>query len=393
MKIKEQPIVFPLILLYLTCYFARLFRLPDLLMLVTGAAFCMILLLDQKKIRVDLGLIFLTVTMFSHCIVKFGWRAIVIMMPYIPVLIYILATYLAAEIRKDTHPEVRLKYILYSLAFGHAVYGILNAYMYFSGSGVEGTRYWVDFWTQEMTPGTQLTVYCMTILAMLFPSLIYFFRGKAVNLAMILLSVFFLYFSLAVRSRTTVLAFGLVFCVQAVLYAVLEKDRLKKTVTKKKAGIFAGCLAAVLLVCVLLLKDSAVVANFIEKFGKDGGILNNVRFIAQREALSQLFDHPMGGNQMNLTLKMTHNTWLDMANATGLIPFFAFTAYTIWTFYELIRFLCKKGIDTEVKLMIAGIYLSFFLYYTVEPALDASIHFMTPWMLVNGLVHGLIVEK
>lgn len=393
MKTKIQPILFPLILIYLTCYFARIFRFPDVLILLIGAMFCLYYLIDQKKLRVNFGLCLLTVTMFSHCIIKFGWRAVAIMMPYIPVLIYVLATYLAAEIKKDQNPQIRLTQVLYSMAFGHAVYGILNAYMYFSGTGIEGTRYWVDFWTKQMTPGTQLTVYCMTILAMLFPSILYFYRRKVSALLTVLLSLFFVYFSLAARSRTTILAFVLVFCGQAVLYAILEREQLMKNVTKKKVGIFAACIAAAILVLTILLKDSAVVVEFIEKLGKDGGILHNVRFTAQREALQQLFDHPMGGNQMQLSLRMVHNTWLDMANGTGLIPFFAFAAYTVWTLYELIRFLRKKGVDTEGKLMIAGIYVSFFLYYTVEPALDASIHFMTPWMLINGMVHEMISEK
>ena len=89
-------------------------------------------------------------------------------------------------------------------------------------------------------------------------------------------------------------------------------------------------------------------------------------------------------------LKLTHNVWLDLANEAGIIPFFAFAGYTLWTLYELIRFVMKKEIATEVKLMMVGIYVAFFLYYTVESAIRATVHFMTPWMLVNGLVHGYV---
>ena len=393
MKTKAESITFGLILIYLTCYFAHIFRFPDLLMLVLGAIFCLILLLKQKKLRIDIGLCLLTITMFAYCISKFGIRAIVIMMPYIPMVMYILANYLAAEIKHKEQPEVKLTYIVYSLVFGFAIYGILNSYMYFAGTGLEGTRYWVDFWTQQLTPGTQLTIYYLPVLSIVFPTIIYFYRRKLTSAVIAVLTVFFIYASLATRTRTTLLVLGLVFCGQVVLYAILEKEKVMKGVTPKKAGIFLGCIVAVIAVLVFILKDNEIVQAFIANLGKDGGILNNVRFQAQAEVLKHLFEYPMGGSSTGTEIHMAHNVWLDMANSTGLIPFFAFAAYTFWTIYELIRFVFKKGIDTEIKLIIAGIYVAFFLYYTVEPALDASIHFMTPWMLVNGLVHGYLSKR
>ena len=88
-----------------------------------------------------------------------------------------------------------------------------------------------------------------------------------------------------------------------------------------------------------------------------------------------------------------HNTWLDMANAAGLIPFFAFTGYTIYTLYQLILFIRKKSIETDFKIIAVGIYVAFFLFYTVEPAMDASIHYLTPWVFLNTVIQETIVKK
>ena len=96
---------------------------------------------------------------------------------------------------------------------------------------------------------------------------------------------------------------------------------------------------------------------------------------------------------MVLSLNYMHNVWLDMANATGSISFTAFAVYTFLTVYELIRFLMKKTFSTETKLIVAGIYGAFFLYFTVEPALDASIHYLTPWFFMNGLVHSSLTKE
>ena len=167
----------------------------------------------------------------------------------------------------------------------------------------------------------------------------------------------------------------------------LELQQLIKN-RKIQIGFCAGLVVIVMLA--IFLKDHPAIKSFSVVMERDGGILNNIRFVAQRQAICQLFDHPMGGRQMTMVLgNFCHNTWLDMANAGGLIPFFAFTAYTIYSLYELCALMKQKEISTEVKLMTVGIYGVFFLYFSVEPALDASIHYLTPWIFVNSMVHGL----
>ena len=389
-KKDKDTIIYSMILIYLTCYFIKLFGFPDLLMLVLGAIFCLILLLKQKKLRVDLGVCLMAITMFSYCIVVFGIRAIAIMMPYIPLVMYVLSHYLSKEIKEYDKSGLELSKVIYCLVFGHAVHGVLNSYLYFAGYRWEGTRYWMDVWQREIIPGTQLTLYYIPVFAVLFPALIYFTKKKSRNIMVILLSLFFVYASLATRTRTTLLVLALVFFIQGVIFVLLEKEKVMKNVTPKKLGLFFGGIIVLIAVLVFALKDLEIIRAFIDNLSKGGGILNNIRFVVQRQALSQIFDYPWGGSQMVLDLKLTHNVWLDLANEAGIIPFFAFAGYTFWTLYELIRFVMKKEIATEVKLMMVGIYVAFFLYYTVESAIRATVHFMTPWMLVNGLVHGYV---
>lgn len=390
LKKDKELILYTLILIYLTCYFIKLFGFPDLLMLVLGAVFCLILLLKQKKFRIDAGVCLIAITMFSYCIVVFGIRAIAIMMPYIPVVMYVLSHYLSKEIMKHDKSGIELSRIIYCLVFGHAVHGVLNSYLYFAGYRWEGTRYWMDVWERQIIPGTQLTLYYISVFAVLFPSIIYFSKKKVRNIATILLSIFFIYASLATRTRTTLLVLAIVFFLQGVLFVILEKEKVMKNVTPKKIGLFLGTIVAAIAILVFVLKDLEIVQIFIDNLSKGGGILNNIRFKVQRQALSQIFDYPWGGSQMVMDLKLAHNVWLDLAHEAGIIPFFAFAGYTFWTLVELIRFVMKKEIAVEVKLMVVGIYAAFFLYYTVESAIRATVHFMTPWMLVNGLVHGYV---
>jgi len=390
MKEKRETIFFDIVLVYLTCYFAKLFGFPDLLTLLLGASICVILLIKQKKFRIDIGVCLIAIMMFSYCIIVFGIRAIGIMMPYIPIVIYVLSHYVAKEIKIQREPEIQLKKLIYCLVFGHAIHGILNSCMYFAGYRGKASRYWVDIWEQQMMPGTQLTIYYLAAFALLFPAIIFLKRKKWINSAILALTAFFVYASLATRTRTTLLVLILVFAGQMVLYAILERNKVMQYVTLKRITIFLVGTIGAIGILVLALKDNEMIRIFIDNLDKDGGILNNVRFAAQRQALSQIFDYPFGGNQMVMDLNMAHNAWLDIANEAGIIPFFAFAAFTFWTIYELVCFTIKKEIGTEIKLIVVGIYVAFFLYYTVEPALKASVHFITPWMLITGLVHGYV---
>ena len=390
---NRESMAYMLLLVYLTCYFTKLFDFPDFLMLVLGAGFCFVLFLKQKKIRVDLGLILLAITMFSYCIIVFGFRAVAIMMPYIPVLMYVLSHYVMKWIKPHDNFEIKLMQIIYALVLGHAIHGILNSWTYLAGYRWEGTRGWMDIWSKDYVAGTQLTFYFITVFSMLFPAIVYFRKRKVLNAAWIAITFFLVYSSLATRTRTTLLVLILVFGAQMVLYAIIEREKVLKILTPKIIGMFAAGMLAVIAISFLALKDNEMIRIFIDNMGKDGGILNNIRFRVQKQAISQLFTYPMGGNQMILDLKLCHNTWLDIANTAGLIPFFAFLAYTLWSVYEMIRFILKKEIATETKIVFAGLYFAYFLYYMVESAVLITVHFLAPWVMINGLIHGYLTEK
>lgn len=392
MKKNTETMTFGIVILFLFCYFMRLFAFPNVLTAVIGAGLCLVMVLQQKRIRIDVGICLLALAMVSYYVIVNGVRGLFYVILYLPLIFYVLANYAVCGIMEEKDFEKKFRMLIFTLVLGTAVYGVLNSYMYYAGYVVPGTRRWQDFWTGEIVPGTQHTAYYLPVLAMFFPAVLYFKERKVLNGVLILGTAFFGYSSLATRSRMSVVIFAIVFCLQAALFVCQEREKVRKLVANRKTWIVGAVLLIGLIVGIFLVKDSPVVVVFIENMGKGGGILNNVRFSAQRSALSQLFVYPMGGRQMELGRDFCHNTWLDMANAGGLIPFVSFALYTVFTLYELIQFLLKKGITPETKLMTAGLYAAFFLYLSVEPALDASIHLVTPWIFVNGMVHGAIAK-
>lgn len=393
MKEKTYDGTLYVLMLFISCYYMRIVNLPNGLTVVCGGALCLLLLIQQKKLRIDLGICLLALALVTHYVISNGLRAILYLIVYIPPMIYVLGNYGACEVKNSKESNKKLLCLIFAMIAGYTVLGILNSYMYYAGYVVPGTRRWQDFWSHEIVPGTQHTAYFLPVLAMFFPAVMYFKERKAVNVAIVALTVFFCYTALATRSRMQLVIFVLVCVAQLILFLLLEKEKTKKILSNKYTWI---AIIVLLTACVggfLVVKDTEIIATFINNMGKGGGIFKNVRFEAQRMALVQLFDYPFGGHQMELGRAFCHNTWLDMANASGVIPFLLFTAYTFYTVYEVARLLLKKSISSETKIIFSGLYLAFFLYMTVEPALDASIHLLTPWIFINGLVHGVISES
>lgn len=349
----------------------------------------MLLVLQQKQLRIDAGICILILALGSYSVILYGKHGLFYNVIYIPIIVYELGNYMASMETEHAKKENIYSILLLVLIVGYSIHGILNASMYYAGYVVPGTRRWQDFWSGEIVPGTQHAAYFFPVMALFLPSIFAIKKNIWLSIGTILLTIFFGYTSLATKSRMSVLIFVIIVCIQMVLYVALEWNHVKTYLKSKKLWCAVAVLLAIVFIGVAAVWNSEIVTAFVNNMGKDGGIVNNIRFQAQKKALSQLFLYPMGGKQMDLAgLTYVHNVWLDMANTAGLIPFFAFTAYTAYTLYELIKLLRKKELQTEQKLVFLGLYGSFFMYYTIETALEANIHLLTPWIYVNGLIHG-----
>lgn len=390
MKEKAQTITFAAVLVFLCCYFMQLLNMPNVIVVGIGVVLCLIMLLQQKVFRIDIGICLLAITMISYYVIVNGIQGAFFAVLYIPLILYEMGNYAACAIKKSDAYNRALRMLIGAFLVGFAVHGILNAYMYYAGYVIPGTRQWADFWHKGIVPGTQHTAYFLPMFAMAFPAVAYFMKHRGNSCLILAMTAFFGYTSLATKSRMAVLIFALVVCLQVVIYIFAEKGKVKKLVADKRFWIAIVVFMFMAVGAVFVVKDSSVVVAFIENMSKGGGILNNVRFEAQRLAVEQLFVYPMGGRLMNLGRTYCHNTWLDMANAAGLIPFFAFALYTVYTAWNVIRLILNRRVNAEMKMTMAGLYFVFFLYMSVEPALDASIHLVVPWIFVNGIIYGCV---
>lgn len=391
-KAKIEKTGFCAACVFLLCYFMMLFDFPNKLTILFGSIICLVLLVKQKKFRLDSGICLLTLTLASYFIILNGVpRAFTMSLPYVGLVIYVLAHYLSCEVIARRDGEKKFIVLILVMVAGVTIHGLLNSYLFLDGQFQYPytVRIWADIWKHDYVPGTWQVVYFLPVLAIAFPMLIYWKKNKIVNTLMLLSALFFVYISMASESRTSVVIFAAVFCVQLLLYVLVERNKVAQMFKSRKVWVATGVVAVLLIIAGIVVIKSPLGQSFLSIMGRNGGILNNIRFQIQRRGLEQLFEYPWGGYQMNfLGYAHSHNTWIDIADAAGVIPFFSFAAYTLLTIYEMIRWLLKKEISTERKLIVAGIYGAFFLYYTVERGLGGSMHFMTPWFFLNGMVHG-----
>ena len=377
MRDKAQTTTFYVVCVFLFCYFLRIFNMPNELTVIVGGALCLVLAIQQKRIRIDLGICLLATSLVSYYVILHGIVGLFYSIAYIPLIIYVMGNYMVGITEEKDNREKKLILLVFLLFVGYSLHGLLNSYMWYAGYAVPGTRRWPDFWSGEIVPGTQHAAYFIPSMALFVPAVLYFRNKNWMNMMVILLTVIFGYTALATRSRMTILIFIITVFVQCFMYVVVEWETTKKQLKNKWLYTIISIVFVVLILGAIAVKDTPVVVSFINNLSKDGGILNNVRFTAQRLAIKE----------------MTHNTWLDVANAAGIIPFFLLLVYTGYSLYKLIGILFVKNVTTEAKLMIMGIYVSFLLYLAVEPVLEASIHLLTPWIFVNGLVCGYVTKE
>lgn len=401
MQNKIEKITFVAVLVFLFGYFLQWLDMSFLdihneFTVLFGGLLCICLLIKQRKIRIDLETCLIAITLIIYFIKDLGVAtAFKATYFYIAMVIYVLAHYIVCEIKKNNRHEEKFVLLITVMATAITIHGLLNAVVFFKVFFAGAyPRIWDDFWSGDVIYGTMQVAYFLPAFALIFPGIICFKKGKVGNLLIIFSTFAFLCVTVLSQTRMPILILPIIVFVQAVLYAVLEKEKVRKYINKKRLLIFGSVILIGLVVGWIVLNSTTVGKAFLGAMSRDGGIFNNIRFKVQRRALEQLFVYPMGGNMMDhLEQAHTHNAWLDMADIGGVIPFFAFVIYTGLTIYELIKLLLKKDVAVGTKVLFTGLFAAYFVFFTIEPSLDWSVHFMTPWLFLHGLIHGYVKEE
>lgn len=396
MQSKKENFLWIGTLVFLACYFLKFMNIHNLLVVAIGAMLCGLWVLEQKKIRIDVLTCLLFVSMVVYFFNYLGTRMFTSHYLYEIMILYVLAHYMAKGIQEDNNIEKKLRLVLSVVVISITLRAILNSYMFLTKQWdpYYGFRCWKDFWTGNYRLATLHVNYYLPAISSLFPALVFWKDRKVFNSSIVVACTFLMWVSVASQSRMPVLFLPIVFICQLVIYGLLDPEMIKKFLTPKRICIIVIILLigiASIICCVCFTETGKA---FMGIMGRSGGILNNERFVAQRTALRQLLVYPFGGNKMDhCGLAHTHNLWLDMADWGGLLAFVPFLCYTLITALELIQISNQAEIDLDLKLLMIGMYLSYLLFFMVEPGLCEQMDIITQWLFLHGLVHGLVKKS
>lgn len=375
--------------LLLLFFFVRGAIFTNKLVSLWGIVVCSIFMLIQKKVRVDirellLGVAFLFYTIFTHK--NFSWGSDIVLMPLV---LGVLGKYMACGYSDKKQAEKIVCIMFSTVVAGYTIHGVLNSVIFFQEGFQLGGRMWMDVWDKTNLPATQHIIYYLPIMSLLFLAIFSFKKNMLLSITIVCFNIFFLYISVITMSRTSLVIWILVLIGEVFLWGILNyKNVYWKKIVQKVLPVCLLCFLAFILIVWLIVKDKALSSSY-DWLSRDGGILNNIRFKAQISAVKQILVYPMGGYQMELAgLNYAHNVWLDLANAAGVIPFIALVGYTILSFSDLIKLLKSVCVPQGIKYAASAICFAFILYYMVEPALEANVLYLIPWIYINGIICG-----
>lgn len=386
----KEKIIYAISMLVLLAFFAQFFNFPNKLSVVCVFLICGSYCILQRKILAGIReiLLFLTMVLYIWFSGKRNLTGISIVL--LPVLFQMAGRYMLND-AKDRKEFIRCLWCLIgAFVLGYTIHAVLNTGMYWLYGLGERGRVWKDVWTGYDVPATQHNIYFLPVLAVVFPAILYIKKHKAVCGVSLAIAAFFVWFSVISRSRTPLVIFAIVLLWGIFLWCVYNRKdkKTQKTILICGAAVLAVILAGCLVVWLNWEKIQAT--SFYATFQRGGGILHNVRFEAQLNALKQLFVYPFGGYQMDLgVLEMAHNLWLDTAKAAGILPFISLVVYTLLSAYDMFRMLRNGKVPSSVKYVLSSLWLVMMLYYMIEPALEATVQFLVPWTFMNGIVYEL----
>ena len=389
---RKCDIIFKFHMLLIGILSACLFGISQQILwkiLAVDFLFLLFFLLSSKKIVVDLSGLALLAGMYIHS-KSYDDVSLRPAVALIPFFLYCITKSLMI-LNTNMRLIEKTRQLVLALTIGMFINSLLNDMEYFIWGFSNGRR-WTEFWSKWDIPATQQVFWQLLIVGLTF-YFMYYLKTHTILYSILLIgSLFSIWFSLITKSRMLIVIFGIVLIVNILLFFYLnwKKDYIRHIF---KLLLLTIAIVAVVFLC-LWITNFNDCRNLFENsiWSRDGGILHNIRFQAQLDAIRQLLKYPSGGRQMELAsgLYFVHNVWLDMANASGIFSFFLICVYTIFTFINMFKLIIHKRINPESKYLLVSAYFSLWLYYMVETALDAHLMLWAIWMPICGIVSGYL---
>lgn len=293
--------------------------------------------------------------------------------------------YLAGKfLVKDKPSSNIIYYVLFGISILYSISALISVFInFYEGGFVQLQRSIPFFWGGKPVSATVMGSFFT--LNMCIPALLILSKGKKgviFNVIAIVTFVISLICVLRLGSRTQ-LGIFLIMTIFAFFY-MLPKQSIKQNV------ILIG------LVCLVIYYISTKVSfnmnadwltTFSDRMDSSGGNIASGGGRTERwvKSFEYLFKYPLGWDVKEFGY--SHNLWLDVLRAVGIIPFFILIIYSIRSVKQIYKTtkLNRKATDFNGQVMVY--FLAFFALFMVEPIMEGIFGSFALFCLFKGVIN------
>ncbi|MDC3423477.1 hypothetical protein NC797_03020 [Aquibacillus sp. 3ASR75-11] len=339
---------------------------------------------SKFKITIDLLLIFLfTVSYFIiFSLYRSAGMFTILVFLVGPIACFVLGYFI---VKTDYNFIVKS---MITISIGLFIHGFLNMLKYFQIYGFRPSiseRIIPDIWTGVNIAATLQGTHYAIISSLLFYSIIVLKDRKhiLVSSIIILATVLSAIFSFISGTRTLLVIIVINFCFSFLIYGFQRRKNYKEFLK-----LLFAILSSFTVVYLIYISNTFGIKDFVLNStwylrSETNTLESDPRMLFWKTAISQMFQFPFGGYRMGFSY--AHNLWLDVLNATGLIPFFFLSIYTIKSFINLFTIIINEFVEIEFKIFIFSTFLGFVLQFMVEPILEGVPYMFLLFLLFNGM--------
>lgn len=388
---KIDTIVKYLNLVVLLAFSIQIAHAPGIKMLIWVLAMWGYIYVNRKQSLWDVEALLLLVGMGTYAIV-FGHyyandftKMELIKLGIVPFLAYIGGKVLVALQDKEQLNKW-LKCLVLILSFGITIHATLNYFKYLeTGFFIESGKRWLDYWVEVPLFATEHSFYGAIMAGLLFYGC-YEMLQKRINGFFVVLGVIWVnYINIQVVNRMVLGITGAVFILSIFIYLFLvRKDKRK---IKRFCFVLLGIIIFLAIIWLLNIGGFKETSYYEALLHRDGGIIKNVRFQIQWNAIKQLPSAWKGGLQISsMGYTNLHNFWLQVANETGIVPFLCIVGYTVLSIIDTIKILNKEELDISVRILLPSAYAGMLGYFSMEQGGHGTADFIMYLMLLGGII-------
>ena len=352
------------------------------------------LLLILCKPRITLSLNFVLLILFSLfyiVIMQFNHRLDfenLIKLSVAPILGFVFGTFYTQGENHKIEASILL------IVFSQFIYGfasvLLNFYLRINATYDYkfSMFYFVDFWYRERTISTYLAMTFMPIMSLLFYAIVVLKQRKFTLSFFLFFAITFSLISMNYWSRRTpVYITIIVFLINILIAAKFLINKKHEHRKLKKLIIMFSTVIMIVSSCTILMIQNERFSKMISSRVFTMNFINDVRFSTYWSAIQQLNQFPLGGYKMDLgRLKLVHNMWLDVYNATGIIPFSLLLLILFSIVYMLFKLNSQPRMYSLSNLLLTSIMSGLLLNFMVEPILEEFHHQYILFCIILGML-------